>query len=72
MHADKRRWGGKDYARRIARFPSAFIGVYRRPIPPAPYAFAGSEALRHHDVSLKYAPTAQAKGKIERQLEFSA
>lgn len=29
-----------------------------------------AQALRHYDVSLKYAPTAQAKGKIERQHQF--
>lgn len=29
-----------------------------------------AEALRRYDVSLKYAPTAQAKGKIERQHQF--
>jgi AraC-like DNA-binding protein len=29
-----------------------------------------AEALRRYDVTLKYAPTAQAKGKIERQHQF--
>lgn len=29
-----------------------------------------AQVLRHYDVSLKYAPTAQAKGKIERQHQF--
>jgi hypothetical protein len=29
-----------------------------------------AQALRHYDVSLKYAPTPQAKGKIERQHQF--
>ncbi len=29
-----------------------------------------AEALRYYDISLKYAPTPQAKGKIERQHQF--
>jgi len=29
-----------------------------------------AQVLRYYDVSLKYAPTAQAKGKIERQHQF--